>query len=173
MSTVLCVGIFSQGHKKDINFCFYTKKNVLFSTSFFLPRSRGTILMVYSVQQSNIQHLICVQNAFDLFELNCTILLLFKSNWVCLSLDMVCIHASGALRLFRHTFLSIILGNYSIFILFSLCLVTRKYTRKHFFFKKLVNRINLVYHTDTEKLCKSLSFITTILRKACSIGLVS
>ena len=128
--------------------------------------------MVYSVQQSKIEHLICVQNAFYLFELNCTILLLFKNNGVCLSPDVFCIDASGILRVFRQTFLSNILGNRFIFILFSLCLVTRMYVRKHFY-KKLVNRINLVYYEDTEMLCKALSFINVTLRKARSIGLVS
>lgn len=143
---------YSLGHTtKDINFCFYTHKNMLFPTSFFLPESRGTTLMVDSVQPPKIEHLICVQNAFYLFELNCTILLLFKNHGMCLSADVFCLDASGALRVFRHTFLSIILGNYSIFILFSLCLVTRKYIRKRSY-KKLVNRINLVY-LKVQKCC--------------------
>ena len=156
---------------KDINVCFYNKKNVLFPTLFFLPGSRGTVLMVYNVQQSKIWHLICVQNAFYLFELNCTILLLFKNNSVFITRHVLhwCIQGSKG---FRHPFLSITLGNNSIFILFSLCLVTRKYIRKHFY-KKLVNRINLVYYKDTEMLCKSLSFTSAILRKARSFGLVS
>lgn len=127
--------------------------------------------MVDDVQPPKIEHLVCVQNAFYLFELNCTILLLFKNHGMCLSAYVFCLDASGALRVFRHTFLSIILGNYSIFILFSLCLVTRKYIRKRSY-KKLVNRINSVFK-GTEMLCKSLSFMNAILTKVHSIGLVS
>lgn len=150
---------------KDVNFCFYTRRMCCFPTwvkrdhfeGFWCPR---------------IQHLNCRLNAFY-FELNCTVLLLLKNNRVCLSPDVFCIDASGTPRLVRHTFLSILLGNNSIFFLFPLRLMTRKYVRKHFYTKKKkVNRINSSNCKDTEMLHKLLSFVSAILIKSGWIGLV-
>ena len=151
---------------KDVNFCFYTQRMRCFPIwvkrdhfdGFWCPRT---------------QHLNCRLNAFYLFELNCTPLLLFKNNRVCLSPDMFCIDAYGTPRLVRHTFLSILLRNNSIFFLFPLRLVTRKYVRKHFYTKKKkVNKINSSNCKDTEVLHKLFSFVNAVLIKGGQIGLV-
>lgn len=119
---------------KDINLCFYTIKECAVFYHILPPWVKRDHFD--GLWCPRISYLNCELNASYFFELNCTILLLFKNNCVCLSPAMFCINASETLRLVRHTFLSISLGNYSISSLFPLCLVTRKCKRQHFYKKK-------------------------------------